>query len=113
MASLAEALSAIRAPRAKPETQAERARKFRASWAWRKLRYRVLLKRGRRCECCGARAGEPGVVLSVDHIRPISTHWELRLREDNCQVLCMDCNQGKSNLDDTDFRTDAEAESGQ
>jgi 5-methylcytosine-specific restriction endonuclease McrA len=52
---------------------------------------------------CGRRAGN-GVVIHVDHIKPRSLYPELALEFSNLQVLCMDCNQGKSNRDFTDWR---------
>lgn len=77
---------------------------FYASQRWRRLRYQVLKARGGRCECCGRTAATHAVVLHVDHIKPRSTHPELALEETNLQVLCEDCNMGKSFQDDTDWR---------
>lgn len=82
---------------------------FYRSWDWRTLRMEVLQKYGRTCMCCGARptdkdmAGKP-VRIVVDHIYPLSTHWELRLVRSNLQVLCDECNQGKGSWDKTDYR---------
>ncbi len=76
---------------------------FFTSGAWRELRYRVLVAHGGRCQCCGRTASD-GVVIHVDHIKPRSKHPELALDEKNLQVLCEDCNLGKSNKDDTDWR---------
>lgn len=76
---------------------------FYRSQAWRSLRYRVLAKSNRRCECCGA-SPMTGAVLHVDHIKPRSTHPHLELDPNNMQILCEVCNLGKSNSDDTDFR---------
>lgn len=45
-----------------------------------------------------------GKVMHVDHIKPKSLHPELKYELSNLQVLCEDCNIGKSNLDDTDWR---------
>jgi len=33
--------------------------------------------------------------LNIDHIRPIRTHWHLRLDKNNLQILCQDCNKFK------------------
>lgn len=41
--------------------------------------------------------GNP-VRIVVDHIKPISKHWHLRLDPDNLQVLCNDCNKGKGRM---------------
>lgn len=58
---------------------------------------------------CGMEPGDPRVgggtvKICVDHIKPISKHWELRLEESNLQVLCMECNKGKGAWDETDHR---------
>ncbi|MGE4613767.1 MAG: HNH endonuclease signature motif containing protein, partial [Planctomycetota bacterium] len=45
------------------------------------------------------------VPIHVDHIVPLSKGGETTL--DNLQVLCIDCNLGKGNRDDTDWRTSA------
>lgn len=76
---------------------------FLASWQWTRLRYEILKKFGRRCQCCGA-TPDDGAVMHVDHIKPRSTHPQLSLDPDNLQVLCASCNKGKSNLDETDWR---------
>lgn len=85
---------------------------FYKSWEWRTLRMKILKDRGRRCECCGATPehhdvhGVP-IRLCVDHIRPVSTHWDQRLDPGNLQILCDECNQGKGAWDETDWRGDA------
>lgn len=76
---------------------------FYKSWEWKKLRFEILKFYGRRCMCCGA-APEDGKVIVVDHIKPVKKFWALRLDFNNCQVLCNDCNMGKSGDDETDFR---------
>lgn len=65
---------------------------------------RVLIARGARCECCGASPQKHGVRLNVDHIKPRRFFPELALDETNTQVLCEDCNHGKGNWDQTDWR---------
>lgn len=42
--------------------------------------------------------------LHVDHIKPRSKYPELQLTLSNLQVLCHDCNMGKSAWDETDWR---------
>jgi 5-methylcytosine-specific restriction endonuclease McrA len=37
-------------------------------------------------------------------IKPRKTHPHLALSVSNCQILCSDCNKGKGNWDDTDWR---------
>lgn len=82
---------------------------FYKSWEWRTLRMEVIKEHGRACQCCGAApgmrdaAGDP-VRICVDHIKPLSKFWELRLDRSNLQILCDECNQGKGNWDQTDFR---------
>lgn len=76
--------------------------KFYLCRPWRELRYQVLKNCDGRCMCCGASAKD-GVRLHVDHIKPRS-RGGAELDINNCQVLCEDCNIGKSNLDDTDWR---------
>lgn len=82
---------------------------FYASWDWRTLRMEVLREHGTRCQCCGAAPGmldEGGmpVQIVVDHIKPLSKCWDLRLEKTNLQVLCSACNQGKGAWDETDYR---------
>ncbi len=79
--------------------------KFYSSREWRKLRYEALVKHGNSCMVCGASPMD-GIVIHVDHIKPRSLHPELALKLDNLQILCKDCNLGKSNIDDTDWRLD-------
>lgn len=73
---------------------------------WLALRYRVLRKYGFKCQACSASPRDDGAVLHVDHIRPISKFPELALEESNLQVLCADCNLGKSNRYEDDHRPD-------
>jgi len=56
-----------------------------------------------RCELCGQGKHE-GQILNVDHIKPVRLFWKLRLDPENAQVLCGDCNCGKGNRDETDWR---------
>ena len=70
---------------------------------WRDLRYRALRKYGFKCMACGAEKSED-VVIHVDHIDPISIYPERALDMDNLQVLCKDCNFGKSNIYRDDHR---------
>jgi hypothetical protein len=73
---------------------------FYNSREWKELRFRALLAHGRKCLCCNAK-DKP---LHVDHIKPISKYPSLKLELSNLQVLCEDCNLGKSNKFETDFR---------
>lgn len=76
---------------------------FYDSIEWRALRYKALELNGGACQCCG-RTRKHGVVLHVDHIKPRSLYPELQLALDNLQILCEDCNLGKSNKFATDWR---------
>lgn len=75
-------------------------KEFYLTREWRSVRYKVLVKYGRVCQCCGSKDG----YLHVDHIKPRSLFPDLELDENNLQVLCEACNIGKSNQDQTDWR---------
>jgi hypothetical protein len=85
---------------------------FYDSRPWRDVRYRALKLSDGCCVLCGRSRREHGVVLHVDHIKPRSKHPALELALSNLQVLCEDCNLGKSNRDDTDWRADTIKEVG-
>lgn len=70
---------------------------------WQKVRYFALKESNGSCCLCG-RTAKDGIKLHVDHIKPKSLYPELEYEPSNLQVLCCDCNIGKSNLDDTDWR---------
>ena len=76
---------------------------FLQTYEWRKLRMEALKLHGARCQCCGA-SPATGAVMNVDHIKPRKLFPELALTLDNLQVLCGDCNHGKGNWDQTDWR---------
>ena len=69
-----------RKPRRADKLQRVTTNEFLQSYAWRKLRYVVLLRDGKRCVCCGV-TPETGGVMNVDHIKPRKTHPELALDE--------------------------------
>lgn len=75
-----------------------KAESFYHSLEWRSIRYEVLKKYNGKCALCG-RSAKDGIVLHVDHIVPLSKDWNKRLDINNLQVLCEDCNLGKSNKD--------------
>ena len=77
---------------------------FYATEEWRALRYDALKAANGACQLCGS-GPHPGKPLHVDHIKPKSRYPELALNPSNLQVLCADCNLGKSNRDTTDWRT--------
>lgn len=68
---------------------------FFNSQNWKELRFIVLKEGGYKCVACGV--SSQNKVLHVDHIKPISKYPELALDKSNLQVLCEDCNFGKSN----------------
>lgn len=77
---------------------------FLSTYEWRKVRMEALKKYGPRCQCCGATPAT-GAVMNVDHIKPRKKWPSLALDVNNLQILCHDCNHGKGNWDDTDWRT--------
>ncbi len=83
---------------------------FYMSKEWRALRIRVMERYGCKCMMCGRSPKDHGIVIHVDHIKPKSKYPHLALDFNNLQLLCEDCNIGKSNLYDTDWRPDCEQE---
>ncbi len=73
-------------------------RDFYDTEAWRRLRYQALRRSDGKCQCCG-RGKRDGAILQVDHIKPKSRFPALAMSLGNLQVLCRDCNLGKSNTD--------------
>lgn len=76
---------------------------FYWSEEWRRVRYIALRASRGVCELCGV-APTPGHPLHIDHIKPRSRYPEMELDPSNLQVLCEDCNLGKSNTDQIDWR---------
>jgi hypothetical protein len=76
---------------------------FLRSYEWRMTRMLALKKYGTTCMCCGA-TQQMGVRICVDHIKPRKLFPELALELSNLQILCEDCNHGKANWDQTDWR---------
>lgn len=76
---------------------------FLATFEWRRVRMEALKKYGPRCMCCGATPSD-GAVMNVDHIKPRKLFPDLALDINNLQILCHDCNHGKGNWDQTDWR---------
>lgn len=77
---------------------------FYKSNEWRGLRVKVLEKYKCKCMMCGRSPKDHNIVVHVDHIKPRSLYPELSLDFDNLQLLCEDCNIGKSNKYETDYR---------
>jgi 5-methylcytosine-specific restriction endonuclease McrA len=78
-------------------------KEFYSSRSWKILRYQAFEKYGNRCQCCGAKPSDD-ITLHVDHVKPKSTHPELALDLNNLQILCEDCNVGKINQWDTNWK---------
>ena len=78
-------------------------KKFYQTPEWRRLRYKVLDTYKNKCQACG-RSPRDGIVIHVDHILPRSLYPERALSISNLQILCDDCNIGKSNIYTTDWR---------
>lgn len=57
-------------------------------------RYKILHRDNFTCQACGRNPKEDGVKLEIDHIIPVSKGGLNNF--DNLQVLCRDCNRGKS-----------------
>ena len=57
------------------------------------LRFEILKRDNYRCQMCGVTAKD-GATLEIDHIHPVSKGGTNE--PDNLQVLCRDCNAGKS-----------------
>lgn len=83
---------------------------FYLSREWRELRVRVLEKYECKCMMCGRSPKIHGIVIHVDHIKPRSKYPELSLVFENLQILCDDCNLGKSNRYETDWRPGDDSE---
>ncbi len=69
---------------------------------WKTVRYMALRDSNGWCRLCG-RTAKDGIKLHVDHIRPVSKEPKLALMLSNLQVLCDECNIGKSNTDNIDW----------
>ena len=84
------------------KSKPKRADNFYKSKEWRALRFKALVKYGNQCMCCGRQP--PDVIIHVDHIKSRYNYPELELDINNLQILCADCNLGKSYKYNTDFR---------
>lgn len=91
--------SKVKRTRKKTKVKRVSSKSFYSSWAWKKLRFEVIKTYGATCMCCGS---DKNIV--VDHIKPRSKFPDLELDFNNMQILCNQCNMGKSNDDFTDFR---------
>lgn len=76
---------------------------FYDSPQWRRVRYTALARSKGCCELCGA-VPVVGKPMHVDHVKPRSKYPALALEINNLQVLCVDCNMGKSARTEDDWR---------
>ena len=88
---------------AKKKTKKKKPTPLNQDRMWREVRYKALKNGSGKCCLCGA-SPKDGIKLHVDHIKPKSLYPHLTYDVNNLQVLCEDCNIGKSNKDDTDWR---------
>ena len=77
---------------------------FYKTGVWLRLRYAVFEKYGAACVVCGRSKRSHGIILHCDHIKPRSKYPELALTFSNMQPMCEDCNLGKGNRYETDWR---------
>lgn len=103
-ARVLSSMAAIRAAVAGPVKAVSKPDGFYSSWAWKEVRYKAIKLHGRKCQCCGWMPSDGNGRLVVDHIKPRRKHPKLELDLNNLQVLCNDCNMGKSNKHNDDFR---------
>lgn len=64
----------------------------------KKVRFEVFKRDSFTCQYCGKSA--PGVILEVDHIKPVSRDGDNEIT--NLITACQDCNAGKSNRELSD-----------
>ena len=87
----------------KPINSSVASKEFLTSYEWRRLRMQAITIHGAKCQCCGATPAT-GAVINVDHVKPRKLYPELALDINNLQILCHECNHGKGNWDQTDWR---------
>lgn len=75
-------------PEPKPEPEPIKRKPIKPS-----LRFEILKRDDYRCQMCGVTAKD-GATLEIDHITPVSKGGTNEAS--NLQVLCRDCNAGKS-----------------
>lgn len=68
--------------------------RIRRSWEYRAWREAVFSRDGYACQECAAKNGDGrAVYLEADHIKPFSTHPDLRFDVDNGRTLCRPCHR--------------------
>lgn len=94
---LSPVTSLLRARMRKRRASREEIKRFYRSVEWKRARY-AQLSSSASCLACG-RSAKEGARMNVDHIKPLSGHWHLRLDPRNLQTLCASCNHGKGGSD--------------
>jgi hypothetical protein len=80
----------------------EDANEFYFSNEWADLRNLFIARKNREtsynliCNICNCKI-TPETGLNVDHIKPIRLFWYDRLKIDNLQIVCVQCNINKGN----------------
>jgi len=69
---------------------------FYSTKEWRDIRWKVIENAKGCCAVCGRSRKANNVIMHVDHIKPRSKYPELELDKTNLQLLCEECNLGKS-----------------
>jgi hypothetical protein len=94
-----------KAPLTYPDGRRLSSQDFYDTREWKTLRYAAIELYSGKCMACGANPRySDNVVLHVDHVKSRSEHPKLELSISNLQILCADCNLGKSNIYPTDWR---------
>lgn len=81
------------------KTQRDDTWKFYRTREWKRIRDVRLKMDNHMCVRCR----DQGVMRQaqmVDHIKPIKTHWQLRLSLSNLQSLCFSCHNYKTSNED-------------
>ena len=76
----------------------EQTKKFYNTGEWKALRKEYMEKnkaKNFKCNYCDENVSLKKS-LNIDHIKPLKTHWHLRLDINNLQILCRDCNKFKA-----------------
>ena len=76
----------------------EETKKFYNTDEWQSLRKEYMEKNKAKyfkCNYCDENVSL-NKTLNIDHIKPLKTHWHLRLDINNLQILCQDCNKFKA-----------------
>ena len=106
---LRNAESSLFTPTTQPLTKTEISKNFYNSRSWQDIRHKALALSDGCCCLCGRSKRDDGIKLHVDHIKPRSKFPHLALSLSNLQVLCEDCNMGKSNRSCRDWRSSTHA----